>query len=323
MKTLRTTGSAAGVTRPSILSMTARGSVLVASGLLTAATLAQEPVYEQIIARDNPKADIRIPYGEKPQQFGDLWLPRGNRRSPVILLVHGGCWSVQYPAIELVNQAADALRARGYAVWSIEYRRVGELGGGYPGTFLDVANGADFLRELSREYPLDLSNVVAVGHSAGGPLALWLAGRRNLPPGSPLSMAEPVTINAVVNLGGVGDLKHFEPFSPPVCREGTVEWLVGTGQRHGEDPFADTSPSELLPLNTKQVLVYGVYDAAIPPFFGKHYQDLAAAKGEDVELVIIPDAAHFDIIATWTPAWTTIVSIVDRLVDDSGNARAP
>lgn len=314
MKALRFANSIKDFIKPVVSSRTVFSFVTVASGLFTTTILAQEPVYEQIIARENPKADFRISYGKEPQQFGELWLPKSNGKSPVVIAVHGGCWLVQLPALDLLNQAAQALRARGYAVWNIEYRRVGEMRGGYPGTFLDVAHGADFVKELAKKYPLDISNVIAIGHSAGGPLAMWLAGRRNLPPESPLHMKQPIAINAVVNLGGVGDLQHFAPFSPPVCREDTVDWLVGKGQRYGTNPYADTSPSELLPLNTRQVLVYGVFDAAIPPFFGKHYQDLAALKGERVELVTIPDAAHFDIIATWTPAWNTIAAIVDRLI---------
>jgi acetyl esterase/lipase len=293
------------------------GFVIAAATLLSSPARAQERVYEQIIARKNPTADVRIAYGKEPQQFGELWLPKGANKSPLIVMVHGGCWLAELPSYDLLNQAADALRARGYAVWNIEYRRVGETGGGYPGTFLDVAHAADFVRELAKKYPLDLTHIVSIGHSAGGPLAMWLTARRKLPATSALFMSEPIAIEAVVNLGGVGDLKHLEPFSPPVCGTDTIDHLVGRRARNVANPFADTSPSELLPLGSKQVMVYGVFDAAIPPFFGKHYQELAAAKGEKVELVIIPDAAHFDIIATWTPAWNTILAVVDRLFGKS------
>ena len=106
-----------------------------------------------------------------------------------------------------IRSLAAALTAEGYATWSLEYRRLGDPGGGWPGTLEDVASGADHLSEVSRAHPLDPDRVVAVGHSAGGHLALWLAGRHRLAPGSPLHAARPLRLHGVVSLAGITDLR--------------------------------------------------------------------------------------------------------------------
>jgi acetyl esterase/lipase len=122
----------------------------------------------------------------------------------VAVLVHGGCWVSDYPGAELVAWLADALRAQGVAVWSITYRRVGlernTMGGGYPATFLDAGAALDYLRVVAPRHGLDLSRVVTTGHSAGGHLALWLAARPRLPADSPLRVAAPLPVKAVVSL---------------------------------------------------------------------------------------------------------------------------
>ena len=99
--------------------------------------------YEEMLQHAVRPPPLCAQYGDRAEQFGELWLPAGKTKAPVIILVHGGCWLKQLPGVEFLHQMAAALRERGYAVWSIEYRRLGEDGGGYPGTFLDVANGAD------------------------------------------------------------------------------------------------------------------------------------------------------------------------------------
>src|SRR5215471_72121 len=140
----------------------------------------------------------RISYArESAHQFGVLRVPRGRGPHPVVALVHGGCWLADYDHMH-VESAADALCARGAGVWSIEYRRLGQDGGGWPGTFRDVAAGLDHLRVLAPRHRLDLGRVVAVGHSAGGHLALWLAARRKLGASSDLFVANPIAVAGVV-----------------------------------------------------------------------------------------------------------------------------
>src|SRR5439155_8576098 len=140
-------------------------------------------------------------------QFGELRLPKGRGPFPVAIVIHGGCWRSDYD-LKHVGPLAGALTERGIATWTIEYRRIGDPGGGWPGTFEDVAQAADHLRALARRYPLDLHHVVAIGHSAGGHLALWLAARPGLPPDAALASADPLPISGVVGLAAISDLRE-------------------------------------------------------------------------------------------------------------------
>ena len=141
------------------------------------------------------------PYGSDPSQLGELHLPSGTAPHPVCVVVHGGYWKAQYDR-SLMKGLCDDLAAHGLAAWNLEYRRVG-AGGGWPETFLDVAAGVDALADV--DAPLDLSRVVAVGHSAGGQLAMWAAGRSTLPGDAPGEKPR-VSITAVVSQAGVLDL---------------------------------------------------------------------------------------------------------------------
>jgi acetyl esterase/lipase len=164
--------------------------------------------WEEISNLPAPPADRRISYGSDPLNFGDLRLPRGPGPHPEAVVVHGGCWRSEND-LRHASHLSAALTRAGVATWTIEYRRVGDEGGGWPGTFQDVARGADYVRALARRFPLDLSRVILVGHSAGGQLALWLAARRNLPRRSPLFSADPIRVRGVVSLAGVTDLRGF------------------------------------------------------------------------------------------------------------------
>src|SRR5258706_4695885 len=122
---------------------------------------------------------IRLAYGAEPFQFGELYLPDNAGPHPVVILIHGGYWRARY-GLDLMIGLAHDLAARGVAVWNIEYRRVGNPGGGWPGTLLDVALAADNLKIVAQAYALDLQRVIPIGHSAGGHLAFWPAARPNL-----------------------------------------------------------------------------------------------------------------------------------------------
>ena len=275
---------------------------------------AQLLTWRQVLERTIPKPDTVLHYGPLKLQFGELWLPpQGEGPHPVLVLIHGGCWLAELPGTELVAEMADSLRTSGIAVWSIEYRRVGHPGGGYPGTFLDVASGADFLQTIAPRFGLDLTRVIAAGHSAGGHLALWLAGRARLPQSSELRTGNPLHVKAVVSLAGIGDPQHFDP-GGAVCGEGTAAELVDLARRGTERAFLDTSPRELLPLGIPQVVIHGVYDAAVPPFYGYRYWEQAVVKGDSVELLAIENAGHFEIIAPWTPQFAAVRATILRLL---------
>jgi acetyl esterase/lipase len=140
--------------------------------------------WPDLLQRPRPEPDASVHYGPGPLQIADVWLPKGAEPHPVVLMVHGGCWQSDVADRRIMNWIADDLRKRGIAVWNIDYRGVDRDGGGYPGTFLDAAAATDALKAHAAEYRLDLSHVIAVGHSAGGHLALWLAARtdRSLAP---------------------------------------------------------------------------------------------------------------------------------------------
>jgi acetyl esterase/lipase len=205
-----------------------------------------------------------------------------------------------------MNAPALDLQKRGIAVWDVEYRRVDEAGGGYPGTFQDVGQAIDLLRREAPKYDLDLKRVIALGHSAGGHLGLWAAGRARLAKSSPLFVADPLPIHAVVSLGGLPDLKGTATAIGEVCGDNIVARLTGPATKDHPDVFADTSPVSLLPIGTPAVMIHGVYDNISPPWHGANYRKLARAKGDRVEVLNIPDAGHFELVWPQSDAWKQI-----------------
>jgi acetyl esterase/lipase len=222
-------------------------------------------------------------------------------------MVHGGCWQSAVADRRIMNWIAEDFRGRGIAVWNIEYRGVDMDGGGYPGTFLDVAAAADALRAASRDHPLVPGPYVAIGHSAGGHLALWLAARSRLPEDSVLRTADPLTIASVISLGGLPDLE--EAARPPGSGCGTevVAKLVGSGRA---DPWVDTSLPRLAPIGVEQLLVNGKEDRIIPGFYAEAYAGQMRAKGDIVEVHMIDETGHVELIAPESPAWAVAAGLV-------------
>ena len=264
--------------------------------------------FSQLLAQPRAAADRRIAYGPDPLQFGELWLPRGQGRHPVIVLIHGGCWRADLPGLELMDYMAADLRDRGYAVWNLEYRRIGHPGGGYPGTFQDIAAGLDHLRVMARQDRLDLRRVAVSGHSAGGHLALWAGARDRLPSGSPLGSASPLPIRGVVSLAGIADLDAYRRTGPDACGgPATIDGLVGLRQPGGRDVFVDTSPPALLPLGDRQIVISGALDPIVPPRFGQDYVTVAVAAGDPARSIVLEGAGHFEVIDPTSAVWPRIL----------------
>ena len=263
--------------------------------------------WPDLTKRPRPTPDQTILYGSDAMHRVDLWLPAGPGLHPVVLMVHGGCWQTKIADRRLMDWIAADLRAAGVAVWNIDYRGVDRLGGGYPGTFADVGQAADALRTHAAGHRLDATRVVAVGHSAGGHLALWLAARPKLPADSALRAADPLRVASVVSLGGLPDLRATARARDNGCGTAVIRKLVGTGRA---DPYADTSIPRLLPIGVPQHLVNGREDRIIPFRMGTNYRARARAAGDRVALYLPPRTGHVELIAPESAAWATAKRII-------------
>lgn len=264
---------------------------------------------EDILDLPPPPADERIPYGGHPLQFGDLRLPTGPGPYPLVIYVHGGFWRARYDLTHAGHPCA-ALTAAGIATWNVEYRRIGN-GGGWPETFLDVAAAADHARELASRHPLDLERAIAVGHSAGGHLALWLAGRDRIPPGTTLHRPVPVPLRGAVSLGGVVDLRRTWELR---LSGGVVRELVGATPDEAPERYAAASPPELLPLGVPQTLIHGTEDESVPYELSVRYHAAATAAGDEVTLIPLEGVGHFEPVDPRSAVWTRTLGAVQALL---------
>lgn len=276
--------------------------------------------YSELAAATAPAADHRIAYGALPLQFGDLRLPPGSDRLPVVVLIHGGCWHAQYDLAH-VAPASAALAADGYATWTIEYRRLGDAGGGWPGTFDDVALAVDQIRALAAQFPrLDTTRVVLMGHSAGGQLALWAASRSAADATGPLHQAgPPLTAAGVVSLAGITDLATFGAGSSG-CNS-AVTPLMGGDATAVADRYRAVSPVERVPLHMPVRLVHGDADATVPLAQSRDFDARNRAAGGASEVMVVPGAGHFDLVAPSAEAWATVLRALHALGGHGSEAR--
>ena len=287
------------------------GAVLVMLGYGEAG--AQVMTTKDLLALPQPPADRRIAYGPEPSQFGDLRMPAGPGPHPVVVFIHGGCWMAEYDLLH-TNSFTAALAVEGIATWSLEYRRVGEAGGGWPGTLADVARGADHLREVARQYPIDLTRAAVAGHSAGGHLALWVAARGRVPAGSGLPTANPLTFNGVVALAAISDLAAA--VSQSVCDDSASQLMGGLPAAYPLR-YRAASPAELLPLGVRQFLVHGARDTVVPLAMAEAHHTRAASAGDTVTLTVIPEAGHIELVTPHSIAWPAVLAALRSAVTPS------
>lgn len=262
--------------------------------------------FNEVLALKAAPPTARIAYGDGPQQFGELRVPDGKGPHPVVVLIHGGCWLAEVADLTYFSPMAEALTKRGVATWNIEYRRIGNEGGGWPGTFLDVGHATDHLRAIAKQHALDLDRVVVAGHSAGGHLALWIAARKKLAADSVLFIADPLRVAGVVNLSGPGDLSTFGDDPKHACGEDTIRRLLGGAPKDVPDRYRDASPTRLLPLGVPQVCISGLRDQAVPFMHGKAHAEAARRAGDNARFVDLPEAGHFEVVAPSSAAWTKV-----------------
>lgn len=224
-----------------------------------------------------------IQYGPAPSQAAELYLP-DLPHPPVICLLHGGWWRMPYGRDQMEAVARD-LAGRGYAVWNIGYRRLGEPGGGWPGTFEDAAAALDHLAVLADEgLDIDLCRIVAVGHSAGGQLALWLASGR---------AARRIRPIAAAGLAAASDLARIHALDPA---NSVIAELLGGAPGEQAVRYRTVSPAELLPLGAEQLLIHGHDDELLPAQISRDYAQAARQEKDDVQCTLLSATGHKDFL---------------------------
>ena len=268
-----------------------------------------------ILSRPHLSPDHCIAYGSNPSQIGHLWLPEREDRplSPLVVFFHGGWWKSKH-GLGYAGYLCSAMKKEGIACWSVEYRRVGGTGGGWPFTFHDVAAGLDFVVSLARTYPLDLARVITMGHSAGGHLAFWCAGRHHLAPQTELYLGEQkvalvgsialagaVDLASTIALAGNGQFAHDQQ---------EVEDLMGGSPLTQPERYQQGDPAAMLPFHVPQILIQGTEDDQIPPDLPMLWAERAGGLGDAIIVKIIPGAGHLDVVDPESAAWPTVLDCV-------------
>ena len=259
--------------------------------------------------------DARSAYGTEPSQYGDLRVPDGPGPHPVAILIHGGCFKEEYATVSDLAAMAQALKDSGIATWNVEYRRLGEAGGGWPGTYRDVARAVEHLSVLSGEYPLDLGRVAVVGHSAGGHLAMWVAARRRVPAGSDIYVQANLQLRGVLDLAGPVDMTANIEGYEGLCRDAVITDLLGGTPEAVPDRYSQASPMALLPIGIPQVVLIGEYENFVPQPLMEAYVQAAAAAGDAVRLIVMPGVGHFEIASPQEGTWGRVESAIRSLLD--------
>jgi len=252
---------------------------------------------DDILSLAPPKADVRVAYGRDQNQFVDLRLPKGKGPHALAIVIHGGFWRAKYD-LGYAGHLCAALTAKGIATTNLEYRRVGNAGGGWPGTFADVRTAYQFLLQSAQQHSFDARRVVVIGHSAGGQLGLCLA-------------AHETGVKAVISLAGVVDLQRA--YALHLSNDAVVEFLGGTPAEVG-DHYKEADPMKLT-IAARQWLVHGAVDDVVPPALSRDYVDAKQKmKKEDVRLVEIAGAGHFEVVDPRSAVWKDVERVVVEVV---------
>lgn len=243
-----------------------------------------------VLTRAVPPPDRTVRYGQHPDQIADVRLPANGSRGtfPLVVVVHGGFWRAQWDRAH-IGPLAAALARLGYPVAQLEYRRTGQPGGGWPGTFADIVAAVGALPGLMA---LD-GPPILLGHSAGGHLALWY------------SAVSPTSVRGVVALAPVADLAEAHRLD---LDGGAVAALLGGGPTDVPDRYAEADPSGRLPSHAHTVIVHGARDRNVPIEMSRRYAAMARQVGAPVTLKELPEAEHFALIDPESAAWPAVTA---------------
>jgi acetyl esterase/lipase len=279
---------------------------------------------DDVLTRTAPPPDLTVRYGAAPEHVADVRLPgappAGERpAAPLVVFLHGGFWRVRFDRAH-TGPFATALAAAGYAVCVPEFRRTGQPGGGWPGTFEDVAAAVDTLPALIRAAAgpgvIASGPVLLAGHSAGGQLALWSAGRRRLPPDSAWHQAGPPA-RGVVALGPVTGLADCYDRG---LGDDAAGALIGGGPARYPDRYQTADPAALLPLGCPVRLVHGTLDDVVPLDMSRAFRAHAREAGDDVTLAELAGTSHADVIDPLSPAWPDVLAAFRTLAAPGSSA---
>jgi acetyl esterase/lipase len=262
----------------------------------------------EVLSRPATAPHVTLRYGDLPDQVVDVRLPASREPRPLVVVVHGGFWMAEFDRAHAGPQSVGLADA-GFVVATVDYRRVGQRGGGWPGTFDDVAALTDVVPSLvSDALPdrVDTTRTVLVGHSAGGHLAAWAAARHRLPKESPWHRATPLSVG-VVTLAGVLDLEQAERLG---LGGHAARHLLGGSPRRHRDRYALASPAALLPSGGRLVAVHGTLDETVPVEMSRRYVDTARTAGDQAELAEVDGCGHFDLIDPLSVAWPSVLTAV-------------
>jgi acetyl esterase/lipase len=249
---------------------------------------------DEILKLPPPPADARLCYGTDPNQFGEIRSPKTKSSFPLVMNIHGGFWRAKYDLAHAGHLCA-ALTAKGLVTWNVEYRRVGNPGGGWPGTFEDIRNAYRFIPQLVKRYNLDSAKVLVMGHSAGGQLALCLA-------------AHEPSLKRVISLAGVVDLD--QAWGLHLGNNAVVDFLGGKPNEVPEH-YHEADPMQLsVPHATTQWLIHGAEDDVVPSYLSRNYAEQKRQRGENVHYLEISTAGHFDLIDPRSRAWPKVENTV-------------
>ena len=260
-----------------------------------------------ILERPPPSFDKRVKYGHDPQHFAELRFPVGQGPFPFLFVIHGGFWQSAYD-LSHIGHLCAAFTGERIITCNLEYRRLGDPGGGWPGTFQDIGLAIDHILEMISSDPrVDLAQTAVIGHSAGAHLALWLGGRHRIPKASPLHGTPKHRLGSAVSLAGVCDLRTAWKQR---LGNGVAARLMGGTPDQYPDRYDAGSPIELLPTGTRQVLIHGSVDDIVPASQSEKFVERAKQLGEHPTLIKLDGIGHFELIDPESDAWSPVVGAV-------------